>query len=372
MLSPNHFLKILQEAGITFTTGVPDSLLKEFCACIAEQGTDIIAANEGSSVALGIGHHLATGGIPLVYMQNSGFGNTVNPLLSLADKEVYSIPMLLLIGWRGEPGVKDEPQHVKQGRISESLLRAMEVPYEVLSSDKEQADKQVSIAMEAMKKNSCPYALLVRKGTFAAFKGSESEIGQQYMAREAAIEQILSQLRNEDVVVSTTGKSSREVFEIRVKQGSGHSKDFLTVGGMGHASQIALGIALSKPERKVYCLDGDGAMIMHMGAAAIIGTRDVPNFKHIVLNNGCHESVGGQPTVGFEIDVQQIAKACGYQSTFSVQDRAGLGDVWNDFSLAKGPVLLEVKTSKGSRSDLGRPTSTPIQNKEDFMDNLSN
>ena len=370
MLDPKQFLTTLKNYGITFTTGVPDSLLKEFCACIAAEGSDIIAANEGSSIALGIGHHLATGNIPLVYMQNSGFGNTINPLLSLADKEVYAIPILLMIGWRGEPGVKDEPQHVKQGRVSESLLRAMEIPYEVLSDNQEEAEAQLGRAIRTMKDSSSPFALLVRKGTFNTYESTSKQKPEDFINREHAIEQVLSRLDDEDVVVSTTGKSSREVFEIRVKQGSGHFRDFLTVGGMGHASQIALGIALSRPDRKVYCLDGDGALIMHMGSAAIIGTQDVPNFKHIVLNNGCHESVGGQPTVGFEIDIKRIAEACQYKSTEEVKSIEELGKVWERFASSSGPDLLEIKTSNGSRNDLGRPTSTPQENKLDFMNNL--
>ncbi|MEQ9402712.1 MAG: phosphonopyruvate decarboxylase [Cyclobacteriaceae bacterium] len=370
MLDPKTFLATLKSAGITFTTGVPDSLLKNFCACISDEGSDIIAANEGASVALGIGHHLATGGIPLVYMQNSGFGNTMNPLLSLADKEVYAIPMLLMIGWRGEPDVKDEPQHIKQGRVSESLLKSMEIPYVILSEDQQEAEKQVVVAFDAMKRDSCPYALLVKKGTFDKYSQNMDDAPSDYLNREHAIEMILNKLDENDVVVSTTGKSSREVFEIREKNGEGHSKDFLTVGGMGHASQIALGIALSRPDRKVYCLDGDGAMIMHLGSAAIIGTQNVPNYRHIVVNNGCHESVGGQPSVGFEIDFRKIAEACGYKVTHLAENESQLNDLWAAFAEADGPTMLEVRTTKESRDDLGRPTTTPRQNKEDYMQNL--
>jgi len=370
MLDPKTFLDTLKSQGITFTTGVPDSLLKNFCACISDDGEDIIASNEGASVGLGIGHHLATGGVPLVYMQNSGFGNTMNPLLSLADKEVYGIPMLLMIGWRGEPGVKDEPQHVKQGRVSEALLEAMELPYVILSDDQADAEQQVAEAFKVMNSQSCPYALLVKKGTFGKYSSNEVGMPSNYVNREAAIEMILSKLDDKDVVVSTTGKSSREVFEIREKQGSGHSKDFLTVGGMGHASQIALGIAISKPDRKVYCLDGDGAMIMHMGSAAIIGTRNVPNYRHIVVNNGCHESVGGQPSVGFEIDFQKIAEGCRYKRTHLVGSKEQLDQIWEQFASEDGPTMLEVRTSKESRDDLGRPTTTPAQNKEAYMQNL--
>lgn len=372
MLNPQEFLKSVRSQGVEFTTGVPDSLLKDFCSVITDEGSDIIAANEGGAIALAMGHHLATGKIPLVYMQNSGFGNCVNPLTSLADKEVYSIPMLLMIGWRGEPGVKDEPQHVKQGRISEELLQAMEIDYAVLSDDSSEANKQLEEAFSAMKSANAPYALLVKKGIFEKYKLKTKVENPYTVNREEVIEWMLKKMEDNSVVVSTTGKSSREVFEIRARNKMGHGKDFLTVGGMGHASQIALGIALSKQDRPVYCMDGDGAVIMHMGAGAIAGNQKTANFKHILVNNGCHESVGGQATVGFSIDFQKIAMASGYHKTWIVEKMEDMEAAWNQFQQADGPVLLEVRTTESSRADLGRPTTTPIQNKEAFMNNLMN
>lgn len=370
MLNPQEFLKAIRAQGVEFTAGVPDSLLKDFCACIADEGRDIIAANEGGAIALAMGHHLATGKIPLVYMQNSGFGNCVNPLASLADKEVYSIPMLLLVGWRGEPGVKDEPQHVKQGRISEDLLKTMEIDYDILSDDMSEAQKQLDKAFATMKETNAPYTLLVKKGVFDKYK-LQSVVNNPYtINREAAMEWMLQHMEDNAPIVSTTGKSSREVFEIRARKEMGHGRDFLTVGGMGHASQIALGIALSKKDRNVYCMDGDGAMIMHMGAGAIVGNQPCPNYKHILINNGAHESVGGQATVGFAIDFQKIAQASGYKQTFLVEEMSQLESVWPEFQNAEGPVMLEVRTTTESRADLGRPTTTPVQNKEAFMKNL--
>ena len=372
MLDPQKFLKSIRNQGVEFTTGVPDSLLKDFCSVITDEGSDIIAANEGGAIALAMGHHLATGKIPLVYMQNSGFGNCVNPLTSLADSDVYSIPMLLMIGWRGEPGVKDEPQHVKQGRISEEFLQTMEIDYAVLSEDEKEADKQLAHAFQAMKSKNAPFALLVKKGVFDKYKLKTKVENPYTINREEVIEWMLQKMEDEAVVVSTTGKSSREVFEIRAKHNMGHGKDFLTVGGMGHASQIALGIALSKKNRPVYCLDGDGATIMHMGAGAIIGNQPSKNYKHILINNGCHESVGGQATVGFSIDFQKIAEASGYKQTWLVTEMDDLTSAWGQFQAADGPVLLEIRTTESSRADLGRPTTTPVQNKEAFMKNLSN
>ncbi len=371
MLDSGEFLELIKSQGITFSTGVPDSLLKDFCGCIADSGTDIIAANEGGAIALAAGHHLATGEIPFVYMQNSGFGNIINPLTSLVDPEVYSIPMLIMVGWRGEPGVKDEPQHIKQGRINEELIGALEVRYDILSTDTEEAKSQVETAVEYMKVNKAPYILLVRKDTFAPYKMQNlPEVPDYEMNREDAVKLILDRLSDKDVVVSTTGKTSREVFEKRAADEAGHQRDFLTVGCMGHASQIALGIALAKQNRNVFCLDGDGAFIMHMGSAGIIADQKPKNFYHIVINNGAHDSVGGQPTIGFDLNLEKIASGCGYPSAFSVSSQRELEDVWDDFISSEGPVFLEIKTKKGARKDLGRPTIKPVDNKKDFMNNL--
>lgn len=371
MLNPQAFLDLIKSHGIHFSTGVPDSLLKDFCACIADSGTDIIAANEGGAIALAAGHHLATGEIPFVYMQNSGFGNTVNPLTSLIDPEVYSIPMLIMVGWRGEPGVKDEPQHVKQGRINEALIESLEISYDVLSDELEEAKSQVETAVAYMRKHQSPYILLVRKGTFEAYQMRKTVDIQSFeMSREEALKAVIDRLDANDVVVSTTGMTSREVFEKRAADGSGHHRDFLTVGCMGHASQIALGIALAKKDRKVFCLDGDGAFIMHMGSTAIIAHQAPENYFHIIINNGSHDSVGGQPTVGLQIDIPVIAGACGYSDTFSVSSFSELFAVWEEFISSEGPVLLEIKVKKGARKDLGRPTIKPVDNKKDFMQNL--
>lgn len=368
MLSPAKFYQRLRSHGIEYTTGVPDSLLKDFCAYTFDQGLDTIAANEGGAVALAAGYHLATGKIPLVYMQNSGFGNIINPLTSLVDPEVYSIPMLLMIGWRGEPGKKDEPQHVKQGRVNETLLQALEVPYCILAADEAEADAQLEMAFGYMKEKSAPYALLVQAGTFDTYKMNAKTPGPVYtLKREEALDVILSGLGETDIVVSTTGKTSREVFELRAKYQQGHQRDFLTVGCMGHASQIALGIALEKPGRTVYCIDGDGAVLMHMGSLAIIGSKRPANFRHLLINNGSHESVGGQPTAGFGVDFGKVALACGYSSYFRASNKEQLEKALSDFRSGEGPVLLEVMTAQGSREDLGRPTIAPVDNKKDFM-----
>lgn len=369
MISLHEFLKALKENGVTMFTGVPDSLLKDFCAYVRDNESperNIITANEGNAIALAAGHYLGTGEIALTYMQNSGLGNSVNPLTSLVDKQVYSIPVLLLIGWRGEPGVKDEPQHVKQGRVTIKLLETLEIPYEIVSSETKDIEAAVYKAVEYMKSNLSPYAIVVKKGSFEEYKDVGSEGAIRELSREEAIEIIVNSMPSDSVIVSTTGKASRELFEIRERLAQGHKRDFLTVGSMGHSSSIALGISLGN-RKMVFCLDGDGAVIMHMGSMAIIGNMNPKNFFHIVLNNESHESVGGQPTVGGKIDIPAIAKACGYKHTESVSTKKDLEEAIKRTQTCKGPLLIEVRVRKGARKDLGRPTSTPIENKEAFV-----
>lgn len=374
MISPKLFYDELNNHDVEFFTGVPDSLLKSLCAYIADNtpaDRNIIAANEGGAVGLAAGYHLATGKIPVVYMQNSGLGNTVNPLLSLTDKLVYNMPVLLIIGWRGEPGVKDEPQHLKQGLVTEALLDAMGIRHEVLVDDEDALGRQVDGAMQYIRQTGEAFALIVRKGTFAPYLLQSAAPTSLTLSRERAIQLVASSLTDHDAIVSTTGMISRELFEYRVTAGQGHQQDFLTVGSMGHASQIALGIALNQPGRRVFCFDGDGATIMHAGGLAIIGTISLANYYHVVFNNGAHDSVGGQPTVGLNVDIPAMAKACGYKTVLSVDNEGDLMSQLNLLSQFETPLLLEVKVKKGARADLGRPTTTPIQNKAALMDFLS-
>jgi len=371
MLNTAQFFELLKDKGIDFSTGVPDSLLKDFCAYVADNSNDIIAANEGACIGIAAGYHLATGKIPLVYMQNSGFGNTINPLTSLADPEVYSIPMLLLVGWRGKPGIKDEPQHVKMGRINEEMIKTLEIPYCILSNKMVEAQKQINIAFDYMEKEKAPYILLVEKATFEPYILQSAKPDKFPMSRERAIEILLEELNEDDVLVSTTGKTSREVFEVREARNEPHFRDFLCVGNMGHTSQIAMGIALAKPEKRVICLDGDGSFIMHMGSAAIVGGESPKNLKYLLINNGAHESVGGQPTVGFITDFKKIADACNFNSIYSCRSEAELVDIMPEFLASTGPSFLELNVKKGSRKDLGRPTIKPVDNKKDFMKNLT-
>ena len=369
MIRPDYFVEKLRENGIDCFAGVPDSLLKNICAYITDHSDaehNIIAANEGAAVGLAAGHYLATGQPACVYMQNSGEGNIVNPLASLTDPEVYNIPVLLLIGWRGRPGVHDEPQHVKQGKVTTGLLNTMGINFDVLSKEEDKAEKQIAKAINTLKRKDV-YALVIEKDTFEDYKLQNVEKNDLTMSREEAIQTVAAALGEKDCIVSTTGMISRELFEYRAAMNQGHERDFLTVGSMGHASQIALGIALAQPERRVWCFDGDGAAIMHMGSMAIVANKAPMNYVHVVFNNGAHDSVGGQPTVGLKIDLPAVAKAVGYKATYSVETIDYLDELLDKVKNLEGPVLLEVKVKKGNRKDLGRPTTTPIQNKEALM-----
>lgn len=374
MIAPKYFIESLANKGIDFYTGVPDSLLKNICAYIADhldERHNIIAANEGAALGLAAGHYLATSEIPAVYMQNSGEGNIINPLASLTDKEVYNIPVLLIIGWRGEPGKKDEPQHVKQGKVTLPLLDVMGIKYVVLDKDESICEQQLQDAVAYMKTTKEPYALIIKKDTFENYTLQNNVQNNYEMTREEAIRLVASRLESKSCVVSTTGMISRELFEYRESVNEGHEKDFLTVGSMGHASQIALGIALEKSDRRICCFDGDGATLMHMGSMAIVASKQPANYVHVIFNNGAHDSVGGQPTVGLNIDIPAVARAVGYKKVISVDNRNSLSVSLEEIKTSNGPVLLEIKVRKGNRKDLGRPTTTPIQNKNALMEFLS-
>lgn len=360
------FYDELVARGLDFFCGVPDSLLANLCSCVfdnAPRERNIITANEGNAVGLACGYHVATGRCGVVYMQNSGEGNIVNPLLSIADPDVYSIPMLLVVGWRGEPGVHDEPQHVKQGKVTCELLEAMGVPWQVL--DPEDWRAQLDWACDAMTEGSRPVALVVRKGAFSAYPFAQ-EVSADPLSREDALEVILDHIGADDLVVSTTGKESREVFEIRERRGEGHDADFLTVGGMGHTLSIAAGMAVGAPSRTVWCLDGDGSMLMHLGSLPVMAQRWPENLRYVVNVNGAHESVGGQPNVAADIDVPGLLAACGLGTAVEARtaDEVARGMEALSDNTARALVL---HTHQGSRDDLGRPTVSPADNKRAMM-----
>lgn len=373
MIDAREFLRLLKSEGVDFFSGVPDSLLKDFCACLldnAEGLSNIVAPNEGCAVAIAAGHFLATSKPACVYMQNSGQGNAVNPLLSLVDEEVYNIPLLMLVGWRGQPDKKDEPQHVKQGKLTLKIFDTLGIKYEVLEADMELAEAQVKRTAEYMRETSKPFALVVEKSTFRKCEAKISRPECSQILRRDAIAKVAGLLSKSDVCIATTGHISRELYEFRKFNSLPHDSDFLTVGSMGHASSIALAIALAKPKRRVVCFDGDGALLMHAGALATIAACKPKNFKHVVFNNLSHDSVGGQPTCANAIDVTKLALAMGYESAFSVSDESKLDSEIKKFLEAKSPSLLEIKVKRGAREGLMRPLETPMENKKIFMDFL--
>ena len=365
--------KFANMIGSDFYTGVPDSQLKALCSYLYDEygvsAHHVIAANEGNAVALAAGYHLATGKTPVVYLQNSGLGNIVNPVASLLNGKVYGIPCLFIVGWRGEPGVHDEPQHLFQGEITMSLLENLHIPAFVI--DKAVTDEQVQVKLEEYRElfsQGRQAAFVIRKGGLS-YSGRTAYGNPFALTREEAVGRIAA-ASGDGVIVSTTGKASRERFEYREARGMGHARDFLTVGSMGHSSSIALGIALQRPERRVWCVDGDGAVLMHMGAVALIGANRPPNLIHIVLNNEAHESVGGMPTVAGRLDLPTIARACGYPGAVSVETAEELDRALAAAKAGHELAFIEVKCALGAREDLGRPTTTPVENKQSFMDFL--
>lgn len=377
MIDQEKFIKYLQNNGIEFITGVPDTLLNDFCLFIENQwpkDKHIIAANEGNAVAIAAGYHLATGSIPLVYMQNSGLGNTVNPLLSLTHKEVYSIPMILLIGWRGQPGIKDHAQHKKQGELTPVLLSSMDIPYKIIEDNLEYAINAVSWALNTAKNMKSPVALLATKGVFAkASKEDFKEKSIYPLSREQAIECILKSVPPDTIFVASTGRITRELYALRDLHGTGHKMDFLNVGAMGHASSIATGIAIANKNKLVVCLDGDAAAIMHLGALTTSGTLGLSNFLHVVLNNGVHESVGGQETAGFKVNLTQIAKYSGYTTTETwVSTKTEIENQIRNLLLVPAPSFLEIKIKKGIRKNLPPLSLNHQYFKDIFMEELRN
>jgi phosphonopyruvate decarboxylase len=367
MIRPSDFLRLLKERQLDFFAGVPDSRLRDFCTCLEQDDCGTICANEGNAIATTAGYYLSTGRAGVCYFQNSGLGNAFNPLVSLAHSDVYAIPMLLLIGWRGEPGVADEPQHLAQGKITLPTLDLLGIGYAVLPDNIDEAERAVSSAVNQMNRTSSPFALVVKKGTFEPYPQPVTTCRVEPFTREAALKILVSALPESARMVATTGKLSRELFEFRAESGEDHCRDFLTVGSMGHASSIALGIAAGQPLRPIVCLDGDGAALMHMGAMATIGENTPNNFAHVLFNNGVHESVGGQPTCSPDVDFCAVAVACGYRSA-AVATKPDEVSAWAEkVTSHNGPAFLEIRIASGSRDDLGRPTSSPQDNKTEFM-----
>lgn len=358
-ISVDVFYNKLKEYDIDFFTGVPDSLLKDLCAYITDntpKTKHIIAANEGNAIAIAAGYHFGTKKIPLVYLQNSGLGNIVNPITSLINQSVYNIPMLIIVGWRGQPGKKDEPQHITMGKQIEKLLMSLELEYKILPDYDDGANDCIDNAVKYMKKTNNPFVLIIPNHSFNKYKLKEANLNNYSFTREEVLEFIMNNITNNDTIVSTTGMLSRELYEYRINNNQ-PTKDILNVGSMGHCSSIGLGLSLSNTDKNIIILDGDGSALMHMGSIAVNGCNACKNFKHIIFNNGAHDSVGGQNTEGFNVNFQKIAEACNYKIIVCTDynDKEKINESINKLLKTDGPILLELRCKKGARSDLGRP-----------------
>lgn len=375
MLNNDFFLDCLIKNKINFFTGVPDSLLKNFVNLVNDKIASpkhITSPNEGSSIGLAIGNYLSTGMLSLVYLQNSGLGNVINPLLSLADKNVYGIPMILLVGWRGKPGTKDEPQHLKQGLVTIDMLNSMQIPYSIINKEFSnlETEKLIIKACEESFKNKNPYVILVEENTFEKYVSLKLDPTSNFISREEALETCLKSIEDQSIIISTTGKLSRELYELREMKKLSNSNTFLTVGGMGHANQIALGVAINKPNKIIYCFDGDGALLMHMGTMALNGNLKLPNFKHILFNNQIHESVGGQYTSAPDTNFTNLSKVFGYKYSKKVSKKIEIEKNIKNLTSNGCISFLEILINNKSRKELSRPKSSPIENKNMFMKHL--
>jgi len=373
MIDASQFLELLIQKEMTYFTGVPDSLLKEFGNALDQNNnvkSHVISPNEGTAVAVAIGYNLATNKIPVVYMQNSGLGNALNPLISLAHQLVYKIPMLLIIGWRGSPGLEDEPQHLTQGMITREILELVGINYFVIDSQTE-IDRVDHFLSQSVRGNSPPCAILISPGVFRETKTYKVAEYTSDLSREEALQGILASISERAIVVATTGKLSRELNELRETTDLA-GRDFLTVGGMGHASAIALGIARETPERLVICLDGDGALQMHLGASALIGECAPKNFVHVLINNGIHESVGGQKIAASKINYANLAIAFGYRNYQLVESFMEIQETFYQCHGFDGPCFIEVRVNSKSRKNLSRPKANPLQNKLQFQSHIFN
>lgn len=378
MIDQKKIYDCLQKEGVDFITGVPDSLLNEFCLyvnSILTKKEHVIAANEGNAVALAAGHHIATGGIPLVYMQNSGIGNAMNPLLSLTNKDVYSIPMVLLIGWRGDPSVKDHAHHKKQGQLTPTLLDNADIPFKIIDENEQNTLDAAKWAVKTAKNISSPVALLAKKGVFE--KGIKKDLlaepSKFSMSRENAIKCTLECAPKDAICIATTGRATRELYELRNINGIAHDMDFLNVGAMGHASSISAGIALGAKKRIVICFDGDAAAVMHLGALTTTGLIGPKNFLHIVLNNGSHESVGGQPSVGFNVNLTAIAESAGYKTVgAAVDNENALKNAIIELTKNNGPAFIDAHIRKGIRKNIPPLNVSYLNLKENLMKNIKN
>ena len=363
MIKVQSLINLLKKNGSDFFTGIPDSVLKELSSLLVNNKKHLIATNEGSAVSIGIGYYLSTKKIPVIYMQNSGLANALNPLISIAHKKVYSIPLILIIGWRGSPRVNDEPQHNVKGKITEQLLKLLNISYTIIrsNSDLKKFDKQIKLA----KKNKTAVACLVESGTLEKNKKLIKKKDFYSLNKELFLKVLLENLPKKTKIVSSTGYTSRELMYVRKNYKLKNGKDFYMVGGMGHTSSVALGYSLSS-KNKTVCIDGDGSLLMHLGSIKTIGTFAKKNFKYILLNNNCHDSVGGQNTYANEINFEKLSKSFGFKKFYSIKNNQKLKNNIKNFLSTSDLSFLEVKIANSKIKNLPRPNDL-IKIKNQFM-----
>lgn len=366
MIDVNKLFKFIENKKINFFSGVPDSILKNTKSYLEKKNKHqhIITANEGSAVSSCIGYFLATGKIGCAYMQNSGLSNAINPLISIAHQKVYSIPLFLLIGWRGAPGIKDEPQHLVKGSITIQILKLLKIKYLILESEKD--FRKLNKLIKFSRKNNSIVACLIKKNVLdLKNKSNKSNYKFYGIKREFFLKSLLANIKSFTNIISTTGYTSRELHQLRKKYYLKKGKDFYMVGGMGHSSMVALGVSL-QTSKDTICLDGDGSMIMHMGSIANIGTYAKKNYKHILLNNFSHESVGGQRTFSENLNFEEISNGAGYKKYFYLDKEKNIKKILKKFLISSGPCFLEVKIKTGAMKNLSRPSDL-IKIKKSFM-----
>lgn len=373
MVNQQYLFESLKSLGVDFFTGVPDSLLNNFCLYMVENipdGQHVMAANEGNAIAIAAGHYMATGSIPVVYMQNSGIGNATNPLLSLTHDCVYGIPMILIIGWRGDPAINDHAQHKKQGELTPVLMTDMDIPYEILDDENTVVEK-FTWAIEKAKEISAPVALIAKKAILTEKVKKQDYPKSKLMNREEAVSAVVDVLGKDAIYLGSTGRTTREVHEQLKAHGVGEGHEWQNVGSMGHVSSVGLGIALAKPEQRVVVFDGDAAVVMHMGALATNCRYKAGNMIHIVLNNGVNESVGGQPSAGYIVNLTEVAAACGYRTPgHAVETKEELQAILKDYKNGEMPLFIDVHVRQGIRSDMPKLNIDHKAQKDALMKNL--
>ena len=365
MIKIDSLINVLKKNDINFFTGIPDSILIELSRFLQNKNKrkHIRATSEGSAISIGIGHYLSTKQVPCIYMQNSGLSNALNPLISITSKKVYNIPLVLIIGWRGSPRVKDEPQHNVKGKITESILKLLNIKYTIVRSgnDLSQFNKIVKNA----KKNNNIAACLIEQGTIKKIKKTYNKKNFYKLNKELFLKTLLETLEKNSKVISSTGYNSRELMYLRNKYKLINTKDFYMVGGMGHTASVALGYSLST-KKKTICIDGDGSFLMHLGSIKTAGTFANNNFKYILLNNNSHDSVGGQNTYANNIDFEKLSKSLGFKKFYKIKNNKNLKQNIKRFLKGNNLNFLEVKITNSKIKNLPRPNDL-IKIKNLFM-----